>query len=134
MAGQPRHAAAEAPVARPARYDHAIELVLAHLLAQCRIAPGIFSLRELLIDGVAIKRRVVHVAERAVLVEAIAHLLPGEGTGRQRHGHIHFTQSLQFPIATRPPAAATASSASCLLKTCSTVGLCALSRSPTETS
>ena len=38
VAGEPLHAAAEAPVARSAGHDHAVELVLAHLVAQRLVA------------------------------------------------------------------------------------------------
>src|SRR5207253_3880767 len=47
MAGEPQHAAAEAPVARAAGDDQRIELVLAHFRAQCTVAPLVFAFREL---------------------------------------------------------------------------------------
>ena len=89
VAGEPGHAAAETPMARPARHDHGIELVLAHLVAQRRITAGVFFLRELLPHRVAIQRRVVHVGERSVLVEAGTDLLPGNGAGGQRDIDVH---------------------------------------------
>ena len=76
MAGEPQHAAAEAPVARPARHDDGVELVLAHLAAQRGVAALVFLLGELLVDRVAVIRRVAHVGERQRLVELGAHDLP----------------------------------------------------------
>src|SRR5271166_1675887 len=86
MAGQPLHAAAEAPMAWAARHDHAVELMLAHFPAQ-RIMPArIFLLREMVVDRVAVIRRVVHVRERRILVEARSHLVPAEvGQGLSAH-------------------------------------------------
>ena len=77
MAGQPGHAGAEAPVARPARHDHGVELVLAHLGAQRVVAALVFARRELLPDAVAVVRRVAHVGERQRLVELVADDVPG---------------------------------------------------------
>ena len=154
MAGEPQHAAAEAPVAGSARHDHAVELVLAHLVAQRRVAARIFLLRELLVDRVPVIRRVAHVGERQRLVEARAHLLPGLVSGGTRRLDVHgrslelarglfgkpvpaavksgagvfrnVRQSLQLPMLTGPPAASTASLARAKLATCSTVGFLSL--------
>src|SRR5215813_3639846 len=76
MAGEPQHAAAETPVARPARHDDGVELVLAHLGAQRGIAARVFLLGELLVDGVAVVRRLAHVGEWQRLIELAAHHLP----------------------------------------------------------
>src|SRR5262249_41415508 len=46
MAGQPEHAAAEAPVAWAARHDDDVEPLLAHLCAQRRVAAGVLILGE----------------------------------------------------------------------------------------
>src|SRR4051794_15229262 len=72
MASEPEHTAAEAPVAWPARNDHAVELMFAHLGAQRRITAGVFGGRELLVYGVLIVGRAAHHVERQVLVEAMA--------------------------------------------------------------
>ena len=89
MAGEPLHAAAEAPVARSAGHDHAVELVLAHLVAQRLVAALVFLLGEMIIDRVAVVRRVVHVRERRVLVEARAHLVPALVSGETRRLDVH---------------------------------------------
>src|SRR5215470_13369985 len=110
MASEPRHAAAEAPMARTAGHDHHIEFMGPHLVAQRRIAPGIFLRRKLLPHGIAIKRRVEHVAEWPVLIEPAAHLLPWHCAGRSRDVDVH---SEHPAIVARPPAAATPSAAIC---------------------
>ena len=134
MAGEPQHAAAEAPVARAARRDDAVELVLAHLVAQRRVAAGVFLLGELLPHAVAVVRRVAHVGERDRLVELGADRLPRLRPERPArlfvHGQVY---SVQLPMVTRPPAFSTASLASSMLATCSTVGFLASSMSPLET-
>src|SRR5215203_3974495 len=76
MAGQPGHAGAEAPVARPARHDDRVELVLAHLGAKRFIAAFVFARRELLPDAVTVVWRVAHVGERQRLVELVADHVP----------------------------------------------------------
>src|SRR5215469_16882511 len=126
MAGEPQHAATEAPVTRSARHDHAVELVDPHLGAQRRVAAGILGGRELLVDSVAVVGCLPHVGERKLLVEAGADLRPRLRTDAGRlnvHGTIgtprgscrtllllrRWLQSLQLPMVTRPPAASTAS-------------------------
>jgi hypothetical protein len=89
MAGEPLHATAEAPVAGSAGHDHAVELVLAHLVAQRLVAALVFLLGEMIIDRVAVIRRVVHVRERRVLVEARAHLVPALVSGGTRRLDVH---------------------------------------------
>src|SRR6266568_717762 len=76
MAGEPQHAAAEAPVARAARHDDGVESVLAHLRPQRRIAAVVFLPRELLIDRVPVIGRVAHIGEGKRLVELGADDLP----------------------------------------------------------
>src|SRR4051794_32937471 len=78
MAGEPQHAAAKAPVARAARYNHAIELMLAHLGADRCVTPRVFLRRKLLVYRVAIVWRAAHHVERLGLVEARLELIPGE--------------------------------------------------------
>src|SRR6516162_8087845 len=76
MAGQPQHAAAEAPVAWAAWHDQRVELVLAHFRPQRAVAAIIFSFGELLPHRVAVIRRVAHIGERQRLVEFGSHDLP----------------------------------------------------------
>src|SRR6185437_5556433 len=76
MTGEPERPGAEAPVTRTAGGDHAIELVLLHLVAQRRVAPGVFLLRELLPDGVVVVGSAAHVGEGQGLVELRTHDLP----------------------------------------------------------
>src|SRR5499427_5228390 len=116
-------------MARAARHDDAVELVLAHLCAQRPVAALIFLFGEMIIDRIAVIGRCVHVGERRVLVEACAHLFPRLVTGRAGLD-VHRIQSLQFPMVTAPPAASTASLASAIFATCSTVGFLSLSISP----
>src|SRR5205807_6191335 len=79
----------EAPMAGTAGHDHAVELVLAHFLAQRPVAALIFLLGEMVVDRVPIIGRVVHVGERRVLVEARAHLFPWLVCGRTRRLDVH---------------------------------------------
>ena len=76
MAGQPQHAAAEAPMARSAGHDHGVELLLAHLRPQRLVAALVFGFRELLPHGVAVIRRVAHIGERQRLIELAADDIP----------------------------------------------------------
>ena len=125
MAGQPQHAAAKTPVARAAGNDDGVELVRAHFRAQRRIAAGIFGGGELLVDRVAVVRRVAHVGERQRLVELVADHLPGLRPERPARLFVHGIHSVHLPMVTRPPASSTASLASAILATCSTVGFLA---------
>src|SRR5258708_974879 len=61
----------------------------ARILSRSAAAPGIFLPRELLPHGIAIKRRAEHVAERPVLVEAAAHLLPRHRAGGTKTVDVH---------------------------------------------
>src|SRR5437764_13903445 len=96
MAGEPQHAAAKAPVARAARYNHTIEFVLTHLGADRCVTPRVFLRRKLLVYRVAVIGRVPHHVERLVLVEARLELIPGE---RLRAGGGH---GLFSPCSCRP--------------------------------
>jgi hypothetical protein len=105
MPGEPLHAAAEAPMTRAARHDHAIELVLAHFVAQRPVAALVFLLGEMVVDRVPVIGRVVHVGERRVLIEARAHLLPWLVRGRTRRLDVHWDplsvcacSENQFPV------------------------------------
>src|SRR6267378_2161794 len=60
--------------------------------------PGIFLPRELLPHGITIKRRVEHVAERPVLVEPAAHLLPRHRAGGRRDVTVHHARPLQSSL------------------------------------
>ena len=88
MAGEPQHAAAKAPMARPARHDDGVELVFAHLCAQRGVAALVFLLGKLLVDRVAVVRRLAHVGERQRLIELAAHDLPRLRTDAGR-GDVH---------------------------------------------
>src|SRR5260370_17508608 len=69
--------------------DCEMELGGPDLVAQRRVAPGILLRRKLLPHGIAIKRRAEHVAERPVLVEAAAHLLPRHRAGGRKTVDVH---------------------------------------------
>ena len=86
MAGQPQHAAAEAPVAGAARHDRDVELDVAHLGAQRGIAAGVFLLGELLVHRVAVVGRVAHEVERLAFVEPQARFVPGQEFRLGRRG------------------------------------------------
>src|SRR5712691_9530184 len=133
MAGQPDHAAAEAPMARPARHDDGVELVLLHLGAQRGVAASVFGRGELLPHAVAVIRRVAHVGERQCLVELAAHRLPRLRSERAARLFVHGTYSVQLPILVRPPASSTASVASDSSTICSKLGFLSFSTSPVET-
>ena len=129
MPGQPQHAAAETPVARPAGHDQRIELVLAHLGAQRGIAAVVFGFGELLPHRVAVIRCVAHIGERQRLIEFSAHHVPRLRSDTRRSDlcvHVPSLRRTRYsvhpPMMTRPPAAATASLAIRILTTCSTVG------------
>src|SRR5205807_5298879 len=89
MAGQPLHAAAEAPMARAPWHDHAVEVVLAHLVAQRPVPPLVFLLGKMIIDRVTVIWRLVHVGEWRVLIQALAHLFPRLMLGRTTHLDVH---------------------------------------------
>src|SRR4051794_17543745 len=102
MAGEPQHAAAEAPVARPARHDDRVELVLAHLGAQRSVATSVFLLGELLVDRVAVVRRLAHVGEWQRLVELAANDVPRLRSDAGRLDvHVH-TRTLTFTFGVAP--------------------------------
>src|SRR5262249_50587599 len=89
MAGEPLHAAAEAPMTRAARPDHAVELVLAHFFAQRAVAALVFLPGKMVVNRVAIIGRAMHIREWAVLIEARAHLFPWALRGGTRRLDVH---------------------------------------------
>src|ERR1043165_1915344 len=128
MAGEPQHAAAEAPVARAAGDDDAIEPCRAHFRPDRGVTPRVFLRRELLVHRVAVIRRVAHHVERLVLVEPGFQFVPGERLGPRRR--LHVCQFLQLPMVCRPPAFSTASLASLRSAICSKASFFSGSRSP----
>src|SRR5580704_6454782 len=84
MPGEPEHAAAEAPMARAARHDDGVELLLAHLAPQRLIAPLIFGFGELLPHAIAVVRRVAHIGEGQRLIELGADDIPRLRTDARR--------------------------------------------------
>src|SRR5947208_15937661 len=102
MAGQPLHAAAEAPMARAPWHNHAVEVVLAHLVAQRPVPPLVFLLGKMIIDRVTVIWRLVHVGEWRVLIQALAHLFPRLMRGRTRHLDVHGISILSASDANTP--------------------------------
>src|SRR5262245_7122080 len=89
MTSEPLHATAEAPMARATRHDHAVELVLAHLVTQRAVTALVFLLGKMIVDRVTVIRCLVHVGEGRVLIQALAHLFPRLMRGRTRHLDVH---------------------------------------------
>src|SRR3546814_2492612 len=79
MAGQPQHAAAEAPMAGAAGADDAVEGHLPHLGAQRLMAARVLLGRELLVAGMPVVGRAAHGVEGWTVVQAGAQLVPGKG-------------------------------------------------------
>src|SRR5215472_5774565 len=89
MAGEPLHTAAEAPMTRAARHNHAVKLVLAHFFAQRAVAALVFLPGELVVNRVAVIGRAIHIREWAVLIESRAHLFPCAWRRRTRRLDVH---------------------------------------------
>src|SRR5262249_1260841 len=84
----------------------------------------------MIVNRITVIRRLVHVGEGSVLIQPLSPLFPQLMRGRRRHLDVHGVSILAIADGNGPAGGSTASWASLILATCSTVGFFSLSMSP----